>query len=183
MAAGVLPISGARIVVSDGGSHTRTYNYSRSSLPSKFQWNGIWDDGTKAGPGKYQVAAAAWDMLGTDAHAVGTVHVPYPIPTPTRTATPTSTTLPTRTTAPTQAPIHAPMKRTQPAPTRTPAAPVVRPALPKAPKPAKKTLPVWPVAGLVALLAAITSASLSDPRPRALRALGKTLEGIQGKPN
>jgi hypothetical protein len=39
------------------------------------------------------------------------------------------------------------------------------------------------VAGLVALLAALASASLSDPRPRALRALGKTLEDLQGKSN
>lgn len=183
MAGGVLPISGARIVVSDGGSHTRTYNYSRSSLPSNFQWNGIWDDGTKAKPGKYQVSAAAWDMLGTDAHAVGTVHVPYPILTPTRTATlpstPTPTLTPTRTAAPTQ----APMMRTPSAPIPTPAAPVARPAPPKAPKPAGKPGPFWPVAGLVTLLAAITSASLSDPRPRALRALGKTLEKLQGKAN
>lgn len=179
MAGGVLPISGARIVVSDGGTHTRSYNYSASSLPSKFQWNGIWDDGTKAKPGKYQVAAAAWDVLGTDAHAVGTVHVPYPIPTPTPTATPTFTPTLTRTTAPTQ----APTMRTLPAPTPTPAAPVERPAPPKTPKPAGKTRPFWPAAGLVALLAALASASLSDPRPRALRALGKTLEQIQGKSN
>jgi hypothetical protein len=179
MAGGVLPISGARIVVSDGGTHTRTYNYSPGSLPSKFQWDGIWGDGTKAKPGKYQVAAAAWDMLGTDAHAVGTVHVPYPIPTPTRTATPTSTPTPTRTAAPTQAPM-----RTPPAPIPTPAAPVVRAAAPpKTPKPTGKPLPFWPVAGLVALLAALASASLSDPRPRALRTLGKTLEDLQGKSN
>ncbi len=169
MAGGVLPISGARIVVSDGGSHTRTYNYSASSLPSKFQWNGIWDDGTKAGPGKYQVAAAAWDVLGTDAHAVGTVHVPYPIPTPTRTATSTFTPIPTRIIELTQAPIL----RTQPAPTRTPVVSVVQPVPPKTPKPAGKPRPFWPVVGLVALLAAITSASLSDPRPRALPRAGQ----------
>jgi hypothetical protein len=183
MAGGVLPISGARIVVSDGGTHTRTYNYSRSSLPSRFQWNGIWDNGTKAKPGKYQVAAAAWDMLGTDAHAVGTVHVPYPIPTPTLTATPSSTPTPTRMETPTQAPMHAPMKRTQPAPTPTPAAPVVRPAPLKAPRPARKTRPFWPAAALLALLAALASASLSDPCPRALRALGKTLEDLQSNSN
>ncbi|MGD0709494.1 MAG: Ig-like domain-containing protein, partial [Anaerolineaceae bacterium] len=179
MAGGVLPISGARIVVSDGGTHTRTYNYSRGSLPSQFQWNGIWDDGTKVGPGKYQVAAAAWDILGTDAHAVGSVHVPYPIPTPTRTATLPSTPPPTRITVPSQAPIM----RTPPAPIRTPVVSVVRPVPPKAPKPTGKPRPLWPVTGLVALLAALASASLSDPRPRALRALGKTLEQLQGKSN
>jgi len=178
MSGGVLPISGARIVVSDGSTHTRTYNYSSGSLPSKFQWDGIWGDGTKAKPGKYQVTAAAWDMLGTDAHAVGTVHVPYPIPTPTPTGTPTSTPTPTGTVAP----MHHPL-RTPPLPTPTPAAPVARAAPPKATKPAGKPRPFWPVAGLVALLAALASASLSDPRPRALRALGKTLEDLQGKSN
>ena len=40
---------------------------------------------------------------------------------------------------------------------------------------------LWPIIGFVALLAALASASLSDPRPRALRRLAKTLESIQGE--
>jgi hypothetical protein len=42
---------------------------------------------------------------------------------------------------------------------------------------------LWPIFGFVALLAALASASLSDPRPRALRQLAKTLDEIQGEQN
>jgi hypothetical protein len=38
---------------------------------------------------------------------------------------------------------------------------------------------LWPVFGFVALLAALASASLSDPRPRALKRLAQTLDSIQ----
>ena len=79
---GILPITGARILVSDGGGHTRTYTYSPASLPTSFQWDGLWDDGTQALPGDYQVEASAWDMFGNTAHATGAVQVPTPSPTP-----------------------------------------------------------------------------------------------------
>jgi hypothetical protein len=42
---------------------------------------------------------------------------------------------------------------------------------------------IWPALGFVALLAALASASLSDPRPQALRQLAKTLEAIQDQPS
>ncbi|PWB56041.1 MAG: hypothetical protein C3F13_02970, partial [Anaerolineales bacterium] len=49
--AGILPIIGGRITISDGGDHTRSFEYSGGSLPSSFQWDGKWEDGTWARPG------------------------------------------------------------------------------------------------------------------------------------
>jgi hypothetical protein len=54
-------------------------------------------------------------------------------------------------------------------------------AIPEEPTPVAPGKPVffWPVIGFVGLLAALASASLSDPRPRALRRLAQTLDSIQ----
>jgi hypothetical protein len=181
IAGGVLPISGARIVVSDGGAHTRSYTYSPAALPSSFQWDGVWDDGSKASPGKYQVALSAWDMLGNDAHAVGTVQVPYPIhtPTPTSTATP----VPTRTDSPTQAPTEI-----QPAPTATlqvalanTVAPLAPPSPPSSP-PAKQPVLLWPAIGLVGFLAALSASAMVDKRPSAIHRLGNALTHAASRP-
>lgn len=168
--AGILPITGARIVVSDGGDYSRTFSYSASSLPSSFKWDGVWADGSKAWSGSYQVEVSAWDMFGNDSHAVGTVQIPYPWPTPTITPTQTPTPTCTPTTPPSVTPTWMPATLIPPAPvqeeTLKPQTPVQRPPL------------LWPLAGFVALLAALATASLSDPRPRALDALGKALEDL-----
>jgi hypothetical protein len=174
--AGILPITGARIVVSDGGEHSRTFSYLASSLPSSFQWDGVWDDGSKAGPDSYQVEVSAWDMFGNDAHAVGTVQIPYPRPTPTVISSPQGT--PTQTPTPTATPTTHPAAT----PSRPPATPVppapVQVEAPKPETPVQRPPRLWPLAGFVALLAALATASLSDPRPRALDALGKALEDL-----
>jgi hypothetical protein len=215
---GILPITGARIVVSDGTGHTRTYTYSPASLPTRFLWDGLWDDGTQALPGSYPVQASAWDLIGNRAQAVGTVQVPPPSPTPTPTSTPAATRTPT---VPPAAPRPAkPVRHTLPPasfslpfPTRTPTAspsptstPTVTPTamfrMPSTTTPVRPnaapvpSVPVhqvashpqplvaqpvmlWPVLGFLALLAALASASLSDPRPQALRCLAQTLDSIQ----
>lgn len=174
--AGVLPITGARIVVSDG-EHSRTYHYSAGSLPSSFQWDGKWEDGAWAGPGSYTVTVSAWDMFGNDGRASASVHVPAPA---TRTPTPTPTATPTQTASPTATPSGTPLP---PAFTpEPPQSPVVEPPV-QVPEPPARKVMLWPVFGFVALLAALASASLSDPRPRALRALAKTLDEIQGEPS
>ena len=174
--AGFLPITSARIVVSDAGEHSRTYSYSASSLPSSFQWDGVWNDGSKAGPGSYQVEVSAWDMFGNDAHAVGTIQIPYPRPTPTVISSPQGT--PTQTPTPTATPtMPPPATPTRPPATPLPPAPVQEEA-PKPQTPIQRPPRLWPLAGFVALLAALATASLSDPRPRALDALGKALEDL-----
>ena len=172
--AGILPITGGRITITDGGDHTRSIEYSGSSLPSSFQWDGKWEDGTWASPGSYQVTASAWDMFGSTGSASATVRVPSaptPTPSPTVTATPTSTPTATSTLVP-----------TLPPPSPTAAAPAHQETGPAQAPPAavqRKSILLWPVFGFVALLAALASASLSDPRPRALKRLGETLASIQ----
>jgi hypothetical protein len=176
--AGILPITGARLVVSDGGEHSRTFNYPAGSLPSSFKWDGVWEDGTRARPGSYQVEISAWDMFGNDGHATGTVRVPYPVTqTPTPTSTPTSTLTPSPTGTPTRTASPTPLPPPATPGPQAPAAPVVS----APPEPSSRKVMLWPIIGLVALLAALASASLSDPRPRALRRLAKTLESIQGE--
>lgn len=174
--AGVLPITGARIVVTDG-EHSRTYLFSGGSLPSSFQWDGKWEDGAWAGPGSYTVTVSAWDMFGNDGRATGTVRVPSPV---TRTPTPTPSATPTPTASPTVTPSGTPIP--PPATPEPPQAPVVEPPA-QAPESPERKIMLWPVFGFVALLAALASASLSDPRPRALRQLAKTLDEIQGEPS
>jgi cell division septation protein DedD len=175
--AGILPITGARIMVSDGSEHSRTFSYSASSLPSNFQWDGSWDDGSKAGPGSYQVEVSAWDMFGNDAHAVGTVQIPYPRQTPTVLSSPQGTPTQTPTPTATPTPTHPAATPSRPPATPVPTAPVLA-ETPKPETPVQRPPRLWPLAGFVALLAALATASLSDPRPRALDALGKALEDL-----
>ena len=207
----ILPITGARILVSDNGGHTRTYTYSPASLPISFQWDGLWDDGTQALPGNYPVEASAWDMLGNTGDALGTVQVPPPSPTsmpspiptialPTaKPVRPSSTPSPlsspkvshTPTLTPTLTPIATQTVTPTPPPTAiptqftaTPVPPVpVQATTPKPQPSAQQPLLIWPALGFVALLAALAASSLSDPRPHALRHLAKTLESIQEQPS
>lgn len=199
----ILPIAGARILVSDSGGHTRTYTYSPSSLPSSFQWDGLWDDGTRAVPGDYPVDASAWDMFGNTGDASGTIQVPTPIPTPVPSPLPPATPPPVKPVRPTSTPVPLSSLKSTYTPTLTPTAtqtvmpttpPLTTltqfPATPIPPAPVHATTPkpqpptqrpvlIWPVLGFVALLAALAASSLADPRPQALRQLAKTLESIQ----
>jgi hypothetical protein len=199
----ILPITGARILVSDSGGHTRTYTYSPDFLPSSIQWDGLWDDGTRAVPADYQVEASAWDMFGNTGDALGTIQVPAPSPIPTTSPIPTATLLPPKPVRPTStpAPLSSPMASRTPTltptdtqtftqtppplatPTRLPVNPVppapVHASTPKSQPPAQQPVLIWPTLGFVALLAALAASSLSDPRPQALRHLAKTLESIQ----
>jgi hypothetical protein len=203
----ILPITGARILVSDSGGHTRTYSYSPTSLPTSFQWDGLWDDGTRAVPGDYQVEASAWDMFGNTGDALGTVQVPPPSPTPNHTPIPTATpplakpvrpsstpaplSFPKATHTPTLSPTNTPTATITPpppaTPTRLPATPFppvpVHEAAPKSQSPAQQPVLIWPALGFVALLAVLAASSLSDPRPQALHQLAKILESIQDKPS
>jgi len=160
ISAGVLPVIGATIVVSNGNHNERTIKYAFGSLPSSFQWDGAWEDGSMARPGSYQVEISVWDVLGKNSHAFGTVYVPYP-PTPTDTPSPT----PTRTYAPTGQPTRVSMSQVQAPSTRFAAStPIATPVVEVKPVAEQST---WPVTFVGSLFTLFLSASLLDPRPAA----------------
>ena len=57
--------------------------------------------------------------------------------------------------------------------------PVVTPASTSAPELEKLPTWFWAALTLVGFLTALTAASLADPRPRALRRLGKTMDKVR----
>jgi hypothetical protein len=169
--ASFLPVTGAQIILSDGLGHARTYVYGAGSLPTSFQWDGLWEDGQYASSGDYVVTITAWDIFGNRGGDSGTVRIPVPLSTPTvqPTALPT-----TATAAPTLAiilstPVVLQVNQT--------AAPLPGPSKPQMKPRAPLIAPVylWPVIALVGLLAALASSSWADKRPSAIRRLAKAL--------
>jgi hypothetical protein len=139
--------------------------------------------------GRYQVIARAWDIAGNvqspgtsvtlivDNRPSGEKTTVVPVVTsitltvtPTRTSTPSPT--PTVTVTSTR-PIQ-PTQTVTVAPTPTVAATLAPPVS----NPVGKPLALWPVVGLIGLLMALASASLSDHRPQALRRIRQTFDQI-----
>ena len=79
--------------------------------------------------------------------------------------TPTVTVVPTRRIQPTQVVIATP-------------APVETIVPEPVPAPVKRPLMLWPAVGLIGLLMALASASLTDHRPQALRRMAQTFDQI-----
>jgi hypothetical protein len=169
----LLPVTGAQLTISDGQGHTRTYRFDASDLPHALQWDGGWDDGRFAPPGDYSVVVSAWDIFGNTGQDSGTVQVPLPPATPTGEP-------PAVPAAATELPSPAVVA---PAPTIVPRVlpptppPAIRPVtLPRSPAPPTlDPLHLWPVIGLVGLLAAFASSSWADERPSALHRLAVVL--------
>lgn len=167
----LLPVTGARIEISDGQGHTRTYTFNAAGLPRSLQWDGVWSDGLPAPPGDFAVVITAWDAFGNTGQDTGTVRVPGPLASPTREPP----------AVPAAASELSPPAEVASAPTIVPQ--VVPPAPASGPSKIERLLmapvidPVylWPVLSLVGLLAALASSSWSDKRPSALHRLEKML--------
>jgi hypothetical protein len=142
--------------------------YTSRNFPSSLKWDRLCGNGAYAAEsGDYVVNLTACDTFDHCAEAAGVIKVPFiapPIPTWTPTAEPSPTALAVRQ-----------------EPTMRPTIAVTPVALP--PEPAKLTPPapqpafpfLWAPLGLFGMLAALAASALSDPRPRALRRLGKLL--------
>jgi hypothetical protein len=148
--------------------------FTPETLPSSLSWDRKCGQGQFATSGDHPVTLQACDQVGNCATATGMIKVPFiapPVPTWTPTAAPTATATlePTRT-----------VRQPQPTPTRLVVlTPVV--TLVSTPVPQPKKLPAWFWAAfaLAGFLMALTAASLADPRPRALRRLGKTMSEVR----
>lgn len=128
------------------------------------KWDRRFGDGTVAPSGEYPVLAVACDVNGLCGQDSGRVVIPE-MATSTATPTPavTSTLMPSVTPVATRIP---------PTPTLT----VNTPILEEIPEPARSSLPLWQIIGLLGLFMVIASASVVDPRPKALKRLGETIK-------
>jgi len=138
------------------------FDPSRNSYLVK--WDRRFADGTLAPAGEYPVLAAACDVNGLCGQDAGRIVVPE-MATSTATLTPSPTA--TRTLMPSITPVA-----TQIVP--TPTSVLATPTPEEAPEPAQSSLPFWQVIGLLGIFMVIASASVIDPRPKALKRLGET---------
>lgn len=150
-------------------------------------WNYNWDT-LNIPNGRYQVIARAWDIAGNVQSPVASITLVVDNQVPDKatatlpaftdiplTATYTSTPTPSPTTTITATPTHH-IQPTQtitttprPTTTATPVSVSTR---------TEKPLLLWPTVGLIGILTALASASLTDHRPQALRMIGKTFHQI-----
>jgi hypothetical protein len=138
------------------------FNPGRNSYLVK--WDRRFVDGTLAPAGEYPVLAEACDVNGLCGQDAGRIVIPE-VATSTATLTPFPTA--TSTLTPSVTPIA-----TQISPTPTFA--LNTPIPEETPEPTQSSLPLWQIIGLLGLFMVIASASLVDPRPKALKRLGET---------
>ena len=169
-----IPISEIRVRITclDGQPDVKL-TFTPETIPAVLSWDRKCGQGQFATVGDHPVTLAACDKFGNCAEATGLIKVPFiapPVPTWTPTFEPTATSTPAATKV---------VQKPQPTATLVVITPVVHPAPTPAPEPEKLPAWFWAVLTLVGFLTALTAASLSDPRPRALRRLGKTINKVR----
>jgi hypothetical protein len=130
------------------------------------RWDRRFGDGTLAPAGEYPVLAVACDVNGLCGQDEGRIVIPE-MATSTATLTPsptaTSTLMPSITPVATQIPPRPTLVLNTPFPEEIP-------------EPDQSSLPFWQIIGLLGLFMVIASASVVDPRPKALKRLGETFK-------
>jgi hypothetical protein len=130
------------------------------------KWDRLFADGTHAPAGEYPVLAVACDVNGLCGQDTGRIVIPE-MATSTATFTPsptsTSTLIPSMTSVVTQIP---------PTPTMVPITPMPE----EPPELVHFSTSLWQIIGLLGLFMVIASASVVDPRPKALKRLGETFK-------
>jgi len=152
-----------------------TYNPSTSS--SDVTWDRRFSDGTIAPSGNYHVTVLACDIHGNCASDRGVIHIPFIAPIP-PTATPTL--VPSPTPISTMTAIPSPIPHVQNVQTAVPQKAPVDNVEPEREQPIVEgheapVPPILAVVSLIALMWALSSAALADPRPRAILAIAKTI--------
>jgi len=130
------------------------------------KWDRRFADGTLAPAGEYPVLAMACDVNGLCGQDAGRIVVP-------EMATSTATISPSPTATNIVMPSATPMAtQIVPTPTLVMSTPIPE----EIPMLARSTLPLWQIIGLLGLFMVIASASVVDPRPKALERLGETFK-------
>lgn len=135
------------------------------------EWDRRFGDGTLAPPGEYQVLAEACDVNGLCGQDTGRIVIP-------EVATSTATLTPSPTATSTSIPSVTP-RATQIMPTLTLVS--ITPMPEKIFEPAQSSMPSWQFVGLLGLFMVIASASVVDPRPKALERLGETFNLLSAR--
>ncbi|MBI5825536.1 MAG: hypothetical protein HZB18_16015 [Chloroflexi bacterium] len=132
------------------------------------KWDRRFADWTLAPAGQYPVLAVACDVNGLCGQDEGRIVVPD-VATATATLTPSPTA--TSTLTPSITPVAT---QILPTPTLVLETPIPE----EIPETTQTSLPLWQMIGLLGLFMVIASASLVDPRPKALERLGETLRNM-----
>ncbi len=127
-------------------------------------WDRRFGDGTVAPAGEYPALAEACDLYGLCERDTGRIVIPE-VATPIATLTPSPTAISTLILSATPTAIQI-----LPMPTFLLSKPVPEKTL----EPIQPSLPVWQIVGLLGLFMVIASASVVDPRPKALERLSET---------
>ena len=130
------------------------------------KWDRHFADGTLAPAGEYPVLAVACDVNGSCGQDTGRIVIPE-MATSTATLTPSPTA--TSTLLPSVTPIAT---QILPTPTAVSSTPVTE----ESPELEQSTFPLWQIISLLGLFMVIASASMVDPRPKALERLGETFK-------
>ncbi len=174
---GPVSLAGGQIVIHDpkGRWPARRYTFGADEIPTSLLWDRRFRDETLATPGRYRVVVEAWDKFGNTGQATGTIIITDgPTPTFTSTYTQTITPSPSPTMRPTKIPTSRPGLSVQsPIDQTRDHVPVSKSA----------SIFLWPALGFLGLFAGLASVSLSDPRPRSLKRLGKTITRIIDQEN
>ncbi len=134
-------------------------------------WDRRFGDGTLAPSGEYSVLAKACDMNGLCGQDMGRIMIPE-VAASTATLTPSPTATSTL------------MSSVTPVATQlmlTPTLAVITAAPEVITKPAQSPLPFWQIIGLLGLFIIIASASVVDPRPKALERMGETFRVMSAR--
>ena len=167
IAARTYPLASVKVEISDPNHRWEPLvrEYPPAKAPDKIHWDRHWGNGVLASPGEYSVQVKVCDVQGLCSHARGTILIPdYPTETETAVPSPTSTATPTETMRPTQTATKLPAS----------VAEIHPPAPPAAPEQKTDSGSAMPLLGLLGWMLGIASASIADPRPKAIRHLMKS---------
>ena len=169
-------VSEIKVTISDPqgrwSSIVLTYNPSTTSFD--LTWDRRFSDGTLAPSGTYPVSVLACDIHGNCASDRGVINIPFIAPIP-PTATPSP--IPSPTPISTTTAMPSPVPHIQTVVPQTSVAETAESVREQPTIVGHKTpvLPILTVVSLIALMWAISSTALADPRPRAILAIAKTL--------
>lgn len=162
------PIASIQVTIRDSQKRWKEvvlyFDPGRNSYLVK--WDRRFGDGTLAPPGEYPVLAEACDVNGLCGQDAGKIVIPE-VATSTATLTPSPTA--TSTMTPSMTPVATQILVTL---TLVPNTPIPE----ESPDPSRLSLPFWQILGLLGLFMAIASASVVDPRPKALERLSETFK-------
>jgi hypothetical protein len=169
-------VSEIKVTISDpeGRWPSVVLTYNSDTTSSDVTWDRRFSDGTVAPSGNYHVTVLACDIYGNCASDRGVINIPFIAPIPS-TATPSPVPSPTLISTVTAVPSPIPHVQSVP-----PQAPVIDHVEPEREQPSiaevkTPVLPILAVVSLIALLWALSSAALADPRPKAILAIAKTI--------